>query len=151
VAADGDPVFAGGIQQTVSGLTVGDTYTLTFDWAGAQQTGFAGNTTEKWQVTFGLQTQSTATNSLNSNSFNGWNSAGAGNMTFTATSSSQLLTFLAVGSPSGEPPWLLLNNLDLEDATNITPTVPEPGTFALLGLGVLACIPAARRLRKNAR
>ncbi|MFO0949985.1 MAG: hypothetical protein U0835_02305 [Isosphaeraceae bacterium] len=61
VAADGDPDWAGGITQTVTSLTVGDTYILRFNWAGVQQQGFYGATTEKWQVSFGSDTQSTAT------------------------------------------------------------------------------------------
>jgi hypothetical protein len=46
----GDGAFdQGPISQSISGLTVGQTYALTFEWAGAQQTGFTGATTEQWR------------------------------------------------------------------------------------------------------
>lgn len=140
IAADGDPDWAGSIQQTVNGLTPGTDYILSFNWAGAQQQGFLGNTTERWQVTFGSSSQSTATVNTPSQQFIGWQTA---NMTFTATSVSQVLRFLAVGSPSGEPPWLLLNNVTLASAA-----APEPGSLALLA-AVLGGVGIAARRRKK--
>jgi len=136
VAADGDPAWAGSVSQTVAGLTVGHTYQLDFTWAGAQQQGFSGNTTESWQVSFGSDTQSTATVNTPSQTFVGWQTA---SMTFTATSTSQVLQFLAKGSPSGEPPWLLLSDASLQDTTVTPPTVPEPATITLVlsGAGML--------------
>lgn len=145
VAADGDPVFAGGIQQTVNGLTAGVDYTLTFNWAGAQQTGFSGPTTERWDVTFGGSTQSTATVNTPSQSFVGWQSA---TMTFTATSASQLLRFAAVGSPSGQPPWLLLDNVQLNSSLA---AVPEPSTLAMVALGLGGLVGAAKTARRRSR
>lgn len=45
LAMDGDfPGNTGDVRQTVSGLTVGKSYTLTFGYAFAQQAGFNGNT-----------------------------------------------------------------------------------------------------------
>jgi hypothetical protein len=43
VGADGDTRFHGRIQQTVNGLTPGDTYQLGFYWALAQQAGAGGH------------------------------------------------------------------------------------------------------------
>jgi len=146
VAADGDPAWAGSISQTVSGLMVGDTYSLTFNWAGAQQQGFSGPTTEKWQVSFGGSTQTTSTVSTPSQTFEGWQT---GSLTFTATSASEALTFLAVGSPSGEPPWLLLNGVSLTDTTSAG--APEPGTLLLLGVGGAVLVGSVRRRRKATR
>ncbi len=135
VAADGDPNWGGSISQSVSGLTVGDTYSLAFGWAGAQQQNFSGNTTEYWQVSFGGSTQSTSTVSTPSQTFVGWQTA---DLTFTAASTSQVLMFLAKGSPSGEPPWLLLDGVSLTDTT--APSAPEPAAAFLIlgGVGVLA-------------
>lgn len=142
IGADGDPAWAGSISQTVNGLTVGDTYTLTFNWAGAQQTGFSGDTTEKWQVSFGSATQNTATVSTPSQTFVGWQSA---TMTFTATSASQVLQFLAMGSPSGQPPWLLLDGVSMTDTS--LAAVPEPSTLALAGISGLALVGGGLRAR----
>src|SRR5664279_2516410 len=49
------------IQQTLTGLTVGQSYTVTFWWAAAQQEGFNGATLQRWDVSFGSSTQSTPT------------------------------------------------------------------------------------------
>ncbi len=139
IAADGDPDWLGSLRQTVNGLTIGDSYHLTFDWAGAQQQGFAGPTTEKWQVSFGSSTQSTSVVSTPSQGFTSWQSA---SMDFTATSTSQLLSFLAVGTPGGQPPWALISNVSM---TN----VPEPGTMGFLSVAGLV-FAGWRRHRRSA-
>ena len=43
----------GPITQSISNLTIGTTYLLTFEWAGAQQSGYSGATTEGWNVCLG--------------------------------------------------------------------------------------------------
>jgi len=55
VEADGNPSFESGFNYSLSGLTVGKTYTLSFYQAGSQQTNFANglNTTEQWIVSLG--------------------------------------------------------------------------------------------------
>lgn len=55
VEADGNPSFESGFNYTVTGLTPGQTYTLSFYQAGSQQTGFGNglNTTEQWVVALG--------------------------------------------------------------------------------------------------
>ena len=63
-------------------------------------------------------------------------------MTFQATSASQVLTFLAMGTPAGEPPIDLLDGMSL--------SAPEPGTIVLLGSGLLA-LAAAKKRRNLAR
>ena len=130
VAADG-AYQNGAISQTINGLTVGDSYTVSFWWAGAQQSGFTGATTEQWKVSFGSQTQSTAVVHNASHGFTGWMQD---SFTFKADKTSDLLSFFAVGTPNGVPPFVLLDGVDLE--ANKTPT-PEPGTLALLGSGLL--------------
>lgn len=55
VEADGNPLFGSGFNQTITGLTPGQTYTLSFWQAGGQQVGFANGkaTTEQWIVSLG--------------------------------------------------------------------------------------------------
>jgi hypothetical protein len=135
VAADGAFEVAP-IQQTINGLTTGNSYTVNFWWAGAQQSGFTGATTEQWQVSLGGQTQSTVVLNNVNHGFTGWQSQ---SFTYTATSSSEVLSFLAVGTPAGVPPFVLLDGVSL----NANSSVPEPGTLTLLfgglmgGLGVV--------------
>jgi hypothetical protein len=135
VAADG-AFQVGAISQTINGLTPGNSYTVNFWWAGAQQSGFTGATTEQWQVSLGGQTQSTAVLNNVSHGFTGWQSQ---SFTYTASSSSEVLSFLAVGTPNGVPPFVLLDGVSL----NANSSVPEPGTLTLLfgglmgGLGVI--------------
>jgi hypothetical protein len=125
------------IGQLITGLHVGDHYSLTFDWAAGQWDGNTGNTTERFQIGFGNSTASTPTFLLNSKSFSGWMQD---TITFTATSTSEELSFLAVGTPTGEPPMLLLDDVAMYDT-------PEPGAFALLVVGMGALGVAARRRR----
>ena len=140
VGADG-AFSVGAITQTVFGLTVGSKYALSFDWAGAQQSGFNGATTEQWQVTFGNQSQSTEIVAIPSHGFSGWMSK---TFIYTASNTSQLLSFLAIGTPSGEPPFSLLDGVSLDAVA-----APEPATLSILGLG-LAAIAGLRRRAKSA-
>jgi len=133
----------GAVYQTVSGLTAGDTYAVTFYQAGAQQHGFSGITTESWQVSLGAQTLDSPTLTNASEGFTGWSSD---TLDFTATASSEVLSFLAEGTGgSGEPPFALLDGVSLTQVS-----VPEPATWAmmLVGFGVLGT--AIRSRRKTA-
>ena len=117
----------GPIQQTINGLTVGDSYTLGFYWAAAQQWNFFGPNTSGFQVSLGSQTFSTGLDSISSQGFSGWQYQ---TFTYTPTSSSELLSFLAYGSPQ-VPPFALL------DGVSLTAT-PEPETLPLLLTGLVA-------------
>ena len=140
VALDADSTYSGtGISQKLGGLVVGQKYAVTFYWAAAQQLGFDGATTESIQVGFGTNTpQSTATYNLASHAFSGWMSQ---TFVFTAKTTTDTLSFLAVGGPNGLPPFSLL------DGVTVT-AVPEPAAFALVGLGLLS-IPWIRKLCKR--
>jgi PEP-CTERM motif len=138
VAADG-AFDVGAIQQTIHGLTPGNRYDLGFYWAGAQQIGYDGPTTEQWQVSLGSETHSTAVVNNGSHGFTGWMHH---NMTFTATAADEVLSFLAVGTPSGVPPFVLLDGVTMNAA------VPEPKSVAVIGLG-LAGLAAARVWRRK--
>jgi hypothetical protein len=133
-----DPQYdAGALSQTINGLTIGASYTLTFDYAGAQQTTYSGDTTEGWQVSLGSETHTTATLTNLSHGFTGWFSA---TMNFTATSTSEVLSFLATGGPSGsQPPFVLLDNV----ALNLS--VPEPMTLSVFGIGLVGAAAWKRR------
>jgi hypothetical protein len=132
LAADGaygvSPIY-----QLITGLTVGQTYTLSFDWAGAQQKNYDGATTEAWY--FGLGTDINNFNTFDarytgavnnvSHGFTGWQTTSA---TFTATSANEYLAFMANGTPSGEPPFSLLDNVSLKAQS----AVPEPATWVMM-------------------
>lgn len=61
-------------------------------------------------------------------------------LTFTADASTQVLSFLAVGTPNGLPPFALLSGVSVNAVT-----VPEPFTI----IGTLIGGTAAFRLKKK--
>ena len=85
------------------------------------------------------QTFATAVANNANHGFTGWKQEA---VTFTAGSTSQLLSFLAVGTPNGEPPFSLLDGVSMQ-------AVPEPGTLALVGLGVCMLAVGARRRKST--
>jgi hypothetical protein len=135
VAADG-AYEQGAISQTINGLTAGAKYTIDFYVAAAQQNGFDGNTTEGWQVSLGSDTQSTdittVASPLPSHGFSGWSSR---SLTFTADGTSDVLSFLAYGTPNGEPPFSLLDGVDVEPVAAPEPSSLIGGGLVLLALG----------------
>jgi hypothetical protein len=140
IAADG--VYeVGTITQVITDLTLGYEYTVGFWWAGSQQEGFNGATTEWWDVTLGDQTQQTTIVSNPNHGFTGWQYVSFNFVADASDTNSPLLTFLAGGTPAGVPPFSLLDGVNLYQT-------PEPTTYALIGLGLLG-IPAAARLRKR--
>ena len=110
VAMDG-AFETGAITQTITGLQAGRLYELTFYWAGAQQDSFTGSTTDAMMVTLGTESFTTGTLNVASEGWTGWNS---GTFVYTATGTSETLSFLAIGTPNGEPPFALLSGIDLE-------------------------------------
>ena len=144
VAADGDPNYSAPFFQTISGLTAGQTYTLTFYQAAAQQVGLSGPTTEQFEVTLGSQIQYSTLMTNPSEGFTPWNQQ---TMTFTATSASEVLTFLSLGAPGGAPPLGLLDGVSLNPPSPPPASTPEPSGLALIGIG--AGIIALRRLQRK--
>jgi hypothetical protein len=141
IAADG-AYEVSAITQTINGLTPGHAVAVSFVWAGAQQFGFNGPTTDNWTVSLGTVSasnlaQTTKTVSLPDEGFTGWMSQ---TFTFMPTSASEVLSFLATGTPSGQPPFALLANVS---AVN----VPEPAAWTVLVSGLAGLIGVARRRR----
>ena len=125
-----DPDFRNAaMSQTLTGLTVGQALTVSFDFAGAQQFNRTGPTTEGWAVSLGGVTQNTAQLSNVSEGFTGWRTA---SLTFTPTSSSEVLSFLATGSGGAPlPPFALLDSVSATQGA----TIPELSTWAMMALG----------------
>jgi hypothetical protein len=155
IAADGSSGDNTTISQTIAGLTIGDSYTLTFGQAAGQQANYgcisslsppySNCTTEQWKVSFGTDSQTSALMTNPIGDFQNWNPVA---MTFTAYATSEVLTFLAEGTPgSSEPPIVLLADVQMYDTTG---RAPEPSTFAIMGLGFVCLGFAAKRLKKRA-
>jgi hypothetical protein len=139
VGLDGDPGVQGGISQTINGLVIGEFYNLDFNWGSAQLRNRIGDTTEQLQITFGGSTVFTPVLPTPSETFTGWKN---GHFVFQATSNSQTLSFLSIGTPGGLPPIALL------DGVSIT-AVPEPTAWAMMLLGFGGIGTMIRRRRQT--
>jgi hypothetical protein len=147
VGLDGDPGFSGPLQQTITGLTPGQTYQLSFYWAGAELTDRTGYQTIQLTGSFGSSTFSTPVYP-NSNpsgtpgSFSGW-MLETFDFTVPAGTTSEVLSFLAVGTPDANlPPFALLDGVSLT-------AVPEPSTWAMMLAGFSGLGYAAYRRRRT--
>ena len=142
VALDGDQTngIQGSISQTVSGLTIGNTYSLSFYWATGQLQSRSGATTNSIKVTFGNQTFTTPIISTPSQGSTPWLQQ---TVLFTATSTSQVLTFLSAGTPAGLPPMVALDGVSLVAA-------PEPASLAVMGSGLALLAYFQRRRQRKA-
>ncbi len=147
VAIDGDSNYSGYLYQNIGGLTAGQTYKLTFSWAGTQFDNRTGETTERVAYNLGsafdfdpsLTGKTTATVVGATHYFNGWNTVTS---TFTATGANQFLSFLSIGTPAGLPPVALIDGVSLN-------AVPEPASWALMLFGFGGLGMAARRRRRG--
>ena len=127
---------------TVSGLTPNGNYTLTFDWAAAQQKGWNGPTFSGWQGSIGAATFDTTTPALSPGSFSGW---GTFEFNFTAgPTGSEVLSFIAYETGGGLPSFSLLDNVQVSPVV-----VPEPGEYAGAFAGLLVVAGIARKIRAN--
>ena len=147
------------LTQEIGGLVDGRTYTLTFDYAAAQQFDYDGNTIDDWVVTLGGQQIATTNLKLPSHGFSGWFTD---SVSFTYEGEGQnpgLLSFVNLGmggcnaqfkncapvdpAASGGPPFSLL------DGVSLTGSAPEPSTWAMMFIGFagLACAGLRNRRR----
>jgi hypothetical protein len=138
----------GALQQTLTGLTPGQKYTLSFDQAFAQQHGFFGANTAGWTVSVGGSVVSTTSVSQASQGFTPWNNV---TVMFTATTASELLSFLATGGPQPLPQFSLLDSVSVTPAGTPPAPTPVPAAFPLFAgaLGLIGIV-SRRRQKKMA-
>jgi hypothetical protein len=142
VAIDGGSQYTATLSQTLTGLTMGQVYNVTFYMATSQISGYSGDTTDNWVVSFGSQTQNSTTVINPSQTTTGWISQ---SLNFTADNTSDVLSFLAAGTPNSEPPMLFLDGVSVLGQSS----APEPGTYALMIFGLAGIFVAARRMKKR--
>jgi hypothetical protein len=162
IVSDGDSRYNRTISQTLNGLEVGKPYDVSFYQAAGQQFGFVGGTTERWQVSLGSNTQLSALMSPvqpfgpGEDAFNNGTQIAGGTatavsawqqqtLTFTAGAQSEVLSFLAKGTPDGKPPFALLAGI------SATKQLPEPADYlgTLFGAGFLGLAVKARLAKKK--
>ena len=177
VQADGNPTYESGFNYTVSGLTVGQTYTLSFYQAGGQQQGFASGLTtkEQWIIalgTAGLNVSTTGgpidpiygqTGTYSDSDPNAdvvasqvMSTPSGGvtpwqfvSVTLTADATTDLLSFLAWGDNGSTVNLPPMVFLSGVDTPDVLNTVPEPGSVALVGLAMLGLVAASRKLKRT--
>jgi len=179
VEADGNPNFESGFNYSISGLTVGQTYTLSFYEAGSQQTGFANglNTTEQWIVSLGTKGMSFCAGCGAADAYYGGHDSTYSNadatadvvattllttpsggltdwqyvtINLTADATTDLLSFLAWGD-NGNTVNLppIVFLAGVDSAPGLT-NVPEPFTLSLFGAGVAGAVALRRRKKAKA-
>jgi hypothetical protein len=143
VGLDSDVQYDAALSQTITGLVPGQGYSVSFFWAGAQQTSFNGPTTDTLAVSLGGQTSTTSSISVTNHGYSPWTQV---TFNYTATSASEVLSFLATGTPlsPNEPPFVLLDGIDVEANT------PDAVSSAVLFTLSLAALSIAAWRRKSA-
>lgn len=168
LALDGDFNLASGaagiggvaVGGTVTGLTNLQSYTISYWASDSQQTGYSGDTTDNVNACIGATTASpesgtcSATGVVSDPEVVGPNDTAwvKYSFTFTANSSSELLTFLDTGTPTNpqEPAFALIDGITITP-NNPSPT-PEPSSLMLLGTGLAGLSGFVRsRFKKSAK
>jgi hypothetical protein len=133
----------GPVSQTVSGLTVGGQYVVDFEYAFSQQYTYNGATVQSLTVTMGSDTFFSGNTDVADHGFVGWQD---GQLNFTATSPSAVLSFLASGDLP-VPPFALVSNVSIISVGGGGPPlggVPELSTWALMLIGFAGLAYAGR-------
>jgi hypothetical protein len=134
------------LSQTVTGLTVGDKYTLSFNLAfGQERDGpsgdfFNGDTINSLTASVGSASMNSGNVDLASHGFVPWTTE---TLNFTATSTSELLSFVAFANVSA-PSYALVSDVSLTSAA-----APEPSTWAMMVIGFGGLGYAAYRTRRK--
>jgi hypothetical protein len=129
-------VNVGGFTQSVGGLQVGATYTLTY-YSMTNHDTFDPAARQDWIVSFG-----NATLTGQQTHYTGTSDWVQSTLVFTAKATAQALTFVAEYLPGSYPEMLNIDGISL---TKTAGPVPEPATGALLLGGLLAISATARR------
>jgi hypothetical protein len=147
LGADGD-YGASILSQVITGFDASKNYVLSFEYAGAQETGEEGDTKQEWRVNLGGLNFTTPQWINPTKGFTPW-------QTYTSAPFSgsglegQTLSFESWGRAvvSGSlPPFLLLDNVTiLEHTPPPPPSVPGP----LPALGAAAAMAVSRKLRRR--
>jgi hypothetical protein len=132
VVQDGN-YLTGTLSQSISGLTVGHVYALSFYQALGQQTGYTGMTTNQWVVSLGGQTDYSTQLTNASGGFTGWSYV---TDYFTATATTETLGFTT--SATGAPPFALLDGISMVDT-------PEPASWTVMLVGLMGLAGVRRR------
>jgi PEP-CTERM motif len=136
---DGTTINTHPFTGTITGLNIGDTYTVTFSDAADQQVGYGnGPYSENLTVTAGTTSKGFVLNYTDATAGD-WTNGNT--ITFTADATTDVISFLANGAPTGIPSFVLLDNVSVTDLTTTQQsgpgTVPEPGSLALLSTGLI--------------
>lgn len=127
IAMDGESAYSVVVSQAINGLTKGQAYLVSFYWGGAETTKATKTTTINLTVSLGSQSHTTPTLTQPAGAFSGWQLE---SFKFVANSTSELLSFLSMGTPAGLPPMALLTGVSMHK-------VPEPSVLAMFGGGLL--------------
>jgi PEP-CTERM motif len=175
VEADGNPSFGTGFNYEVTGLTPGQTYTLTLYQAASQQLGFANGlqTTDQWIVSLGTSGLTVCQGCGAADAYYGGHDSTYSNadsnasivatsemttpsggltdwqyvtVTLKADSTSDLLSFLAWGDNGNTVNLPPIVFLTGINSPSGLNNVPEPASLALVGVGMLG-LAAGRRYR----
>lgn len=125
---------AGGISQSVSGLTVGQLYALTFSYANNPNT-----PTASFLITAGGSSE-TLTHTGSTSTVPAYTT---GTLIFTATAATQVISFQST-DPVNQQSGIVLGNVDLE-----TTTVPEPSSIAMVSIASLVGVGAFVRRKRS--
>jgi hypothetical protein len=167
IAIDADTQANGPLFQTISGLTAGRSYQLTFEWAVGQfnnrtvfpapnnwieagidvsfgPSGFTGYGAPFGGGSAAASGQFCETPTLRQFGINpilgsaSFSGWASFTCNFTAAAATQVLSFLAVGAPNGLPPVALLDGVSLVE-------VPAPAALGVFGLALAGLLVARRR------
>ncbi|WP_341209579.1 PEPxxWA-CTERM sorting domain-containing protein [uncultured Sphingomonas sp.] len=135
----------GTLSQKIDGLTVGQSYDLSFSWAAAESKSLYGSNEAAYRASISAmidgQTYATPTANVAAAGFGGWTTAV---YSFTYRGGSDVLSFQAAGSPAYAQPMVLLDGVSLA----LTPSVPEPATWAMMLIGFSMVAGVARYRRR---